>query len=155
MPLIESVTVGPARVESVVRVPPDMPLRTSSVPGLAVEILELLPGVRRHRCECDSARGVVAELADTEIAHLLEHIALEMMALAGSPRSLAGETRWDFAADGMRVFRVSIDYDDDLVALGALREAEKVVESLVCGKRDTIDVDAAVAHLLSVRATGV
>jgi len=129
--LVELVEVGPERIEAVVRVPSAAPSRTSAVPGLAERARELLPGLVRHTCENGSAHGIIAELADTETPHLLEHVAFELMALAGSPRSLRGETAWDFSADGRGVYRVRLGFDDDLVALGALREAVGVCEWLL------------------------
>ena len=129
--MVERVTVGAKRIDAIVRVPDERFMRTSAIPGLAEEILALFPGLLRHRCECGSAHGIAAELADTELAHLLEHVTLEIAALAGSPRTLAGETRWDFAADGRGVFRVSLDYDDDLVMLGALRGAAALLAALL------------------------
>ncbi len=139
---IERVAVGPERVEAQVRLGPGMPLRTSAAPGLADAVLSALPGIVRHRCWCGSARGVVAELADTEVPHLLEHAALEIMVVAGSPRSLEGRTSWDFAADGVGVFRVELEYDDDLVALAALAEAATAIDDLVAGTVDGIDIDS-------------
>jgi cyanophycin synthetase len=149
--IVQQVTVGAERVSALVRIVEGHPLRSSSVPGLAEDVLLMLPGLVRHRCECGSARGIVAELADTELPHLLEHVALELMALAGSPRSLRGETTWDFTADGHGVFRVALEYDDDLVALGALREAATVVNALVEGDDGAVDVVAAAARLARVR----
>jgi cyanophycin synthetase len=106
-------------------------MRTSVVPDLAEKALALLPGLARHTCENGFAHGIAAELADTETPHLLEHVAFELMALSGSPRSLRGETAWDFSADGRGVFRVRLGYDDDLVVLGALRAAVGVCEWLL------------------------
>lgn len=148
---IERVEVGPRSLEALVRVPEDASLRTSAAPGLADRAVGLLPGLRRHRCENGSAHGVLGELADTETPHLLEHIAFELMALAGSPRTLRGETVWDFAKDGPRTFRVRLEFDDDLVALGALREGVGVVEWLMAGRGDAPDIEAAVARLREVR----
>lgn len=150
---IERVTVGHSHVEALVRVPPGAAARTSAVPGLAAAALAALPGLGRHRCACGSARGIAAELADTETPHLLEHVALELMALAGSPRSLEGETRWDFAVDGPSVYHVRIGYDDDLVALGALREAAGIVETLLRAEPAGPAVDAAVTRLEAARRT--
>lgn len=140
------------------RIPCGSPMRTSAVPGLAETVIGLMPGLRRHRCECGSAHGIAAELADTEIAHLLEHVTLEIAALAGSPRTLAGETRWDFASDGRGVFRVSLEYDDDLAVLAALREGALLVASLLESEEDTADtgvgpwaVSAAVERVREVR----
>jgi hypothetical protein len=128
---VERIAVGAERITAHVRVAQGCALRTAAFPGIADSILELLPDLVRHRCECGSARGIVAELADTELPHLLEHVALELMARAGSPRSLRGETTWDFATDGRGVFRVSLEYDDDLVALAALREGTGIVNGLL------------------------
>lgn len=147
---VERVTVGPNRVEALLRADADEPGRTSAYPDLPRTALGLLPGLAMHPCENESGRRFVAELADTEIAHLFEHVALECMVLAGSPRTLAGETSWDFARDGRGVFRVILAYDDDLVALGALRLAEAVVAHLTSGA-PAPDVVAETARLQGLR----
>ena len=127
------VCVDQDRVEAIVRVPDPALVRTSRVPGLAERALGLLPGLRRHTCENGSAHGISAELGDTETPHLLEHLAVELMALSGSPRTLKGETSWDFSADGEGVYRVRLAYDHDLVALGALKAGAVIVDWLFAG----------------------
>lgn len=155
----ESVEVGPQVVDATVRVADPAFARTSAVPTLSPRALELLPGLRRHTCENGSAHGIAAELADTETPHLLEHVAFELMAMAGSPRTLRGETVWDFERDGAGVYHVRLAYDDDLVALGALKSATSVVEWLM----DTVaepdgltrpDLDAITRGLRVVRSPG-
>ena len=86
-------------------------MRTSEVPGLAAAAMGALPGLRGHRCDNGAGLTFADEVADTEIAHLLEHAALEVMAMAGASPSLRGLTSWDFAADGRGVFRVRVAYD--------------------------------------------
>ena len=156
----EQIDVGSTCVEVRVRVSEAALARTSAIPGLAGRALELLPGLRRHTCVNGSAHGIVAELADTETPHLLEHVAFELMALSGSPRELKGGTGWDFSADGVGVYRVRLAYDDDLVALGALKDGTEIVEWLfspadtaAVGERrlDRPDVDAIVASLKALR----
>ena len=150
--VIERVDVGPERIEAVVRVPVGSPAKTSAAPGLADRALELMPGLARHTCENGSPHGIVAELADTETPHLLEHVAFELMALSGSPRTLRGETAWDFSADGRGVYRVRLAFDDDLVALGSLREALAVCEWLLDpAPADKPDVSAIASRLRAVR----
>ena len=148
--VLERVDVGTHTVEAVVRVADSRLTRTSAVPGLAEAAVNALPGLRRHRCECGSARGIESELADTEAPHLLEHLALELMVLSGSPRSLGGETSWDFASDGRGVFRVRLDFDDDLVAIGALRHGTALANELLAGS-PAIDVEDAVRELRTLR----
>jgi Cyanophycin synthase-like N-terminal domain len=127
---IASVTVGPETVEAVLIFDSREPLRTSSFPGLPERALRLLPGLRGHRCDNGIGMTFPDEMADTEVAHLVEHAAVELMALSGSPTTLAGRTEWDFPTDGRGVFRVRLDYDDDLVAIGALKEAAGIVSWL-------------------------
>ncbi len=148
---IERVTVADGRAKALVCVSAGAPLRTSAYPGLPTAVRASLPGVARHTCVCGSARGIEAELDDTELPHLLEHVALELMALAGSPRSLAGETVWDFVTDGRGVFRVSVAYDDDLVALAALGEAAAFVNRLVAAPGDAPDPADYVARVAAAR----
>jgi hypothetical protein len=148
---IERVDVSPQRVEALVRVTEPGLVSTAAAPGLPGRALELLPGLARHTCENGSAHGYIAELADTETPHLLEHVACELMALSGSPRSLRAETRWDFSADGPGVFRVRLSYDDDLVALGALRHGVDVVEWLLCRPAEKPDIELIVSKLAALR----
>lgn len=127
---VESVSDG---IQATVRVSEPRWMRTSVQPTLAEECLALLPGLARHRCESGSAHGIVAELANTETPHLVEHVALELLALAGWPRDMRGRTRWDFARDGRGVFRVWIACDDMDVVTSALHAAVAIVTWLLDG----------------------
>ena len=100
---------------------------------MADAVLRALPGLSGHRCDNDSGATFRDELRDTELAHLAEHAALEVMAMAGSPDTLRGDTTWDFARDGRGVFRIRLRFDDDLVAIGALRFAVELVDALASG----------------------
>ena len=148
---VERVDVGPKRIDAVLRVLDRKHARTSAAPELSARVVELLPGLARHTCENGSAHGALAEFADTETAHLLEHVACELMALAGSPRTLRGETAWDFSADGPGVYHVRLDYDDDLVCLGALSNGVGVIEWLFDPAAEKPDVDRIVLELASLR----
>jgi hypothetical protein len=150
--IIEHVEVAPERVDATVRVVSQRYMRTSGFPETGRRALALLPGIERHRCECGASHGITAELADTETPHLLEHVALELMVLSGSPRTLRGDTRWDFKQDGPGTFHVLLDYDDDLAALGALKEGACIVEALL-QDAPAPDIEAAVARLREARST--
>ena len=148
--LIERVEVGPKRIEALVRAQPAL-ATTAVAPGLAERAIALLPGLVRHTCENGAGHGIAAELEATETAHLLEHVAVELMALAGSPRTLLAETTWDFAADGRHVYRVRMGYDVDVVALGALRAGCIIVDWLMGESAEKPDVGAIVAGLRKAR----
>ena len=148
---IERVEVGSDHIDALVRVMNPALARTSAVSGLAERALDLLPGLSRHSCENGTAHGIVAELADTETPHLLEHVVVECMALAGSPRSLHAETVWDFARDGRGVYHVRLAYDDDLVALASLRGAAGIVDWLMGQATEPPDVDTIVESARAAR----
>jgi len=148
--VLERVEVKTSAVEAVVRVTQPRFMRTADFPGIAEEALRLLPGLTRHRCVCGTSHGLDRELADTETPHMLEHVALELMALSGSSRELGGETVWDFAGDGRGVFRVRVGYDDELVALGALERGLRLVNALLVGS-PVPDSEREVAELRTVR----
>jgi cyanophycin synthetase len=152
---IERIDVGETRIEALVRVVDPRFDRTSAAPGLAERAVALLPGLARHTCENGTAHGMIAELADTETPHLLEHVACEIMSLAGSPRTLRAETVWDFNRDGRGVYRVRLGYDDDLVALASLRGASAVVDWLLdpgAAAETRPDVEAIVGTSAAARA---
>lgn len=124
------------RIDVEVRLRPDEPLRTT--PEVAARAVGLLPGLAHHSCENDAGRSFAEELADTEVAHLFEHVALELMAEGGSPRTLRGETTWDFERDGRGVFHVSLEYDDPRVCRRAIRAAAKVVRHALGSLRNPL-----------------
>ena len=148
---IDAVSVMADAVEALVVFEPGEPLRTSAHPLVVERALALLPGLRGHRCDNGEGRSLPDELADTEIAHLLEHAALEIAAMAGSPPTLRGLTSWDFRQDGRGVFRVRLAYDDDLVVLGALKAAERAVAWCVSGEGAAPDVEDEARRLRGVR----
>lgn len=152
--VVGRIDVDDERLEALVTVTDLTLMRTSSAPDVAARALTLLPGLARHSCENDRDLSFSREFRDTETPHLLEHITIELMALSGSPRSLRGRTSWDFALDGQGVFRVSIEYDDDIVALGALKESIGIVDWLMVGSDVLPDVASSVERLRRLRGIG-
>lgn len=130
---VESVSAGSDAIEAIVRFGPEEGLRTSDVFGFARSALAVLPGLKGHRCDNDTGATFADELNDTEIAHFIEHAALELMALAGSPDTLRGRTSWDFAADGRGVFHLTLEHDDRVTAEAALSFACEIAAALTDG----------------------
>ena len=149
--VIRSVEVGERVIEALVEVSDPMWRRTAGRDDLPARAIALLPGLERHTCENRAHARFRDELANTETAHFLEHVACELAALAGSPRSLRAETTWDFSADGEGVYRVRLGYDDDLVALWALKAALSLVEWCLRPTEDAPDVAALVARGRALR----
>ena len=147
---IERVTVGPERVDVVV-VTAEADARRRVGETAAARVLELLPALASHRCENHEGRAFVDEIAATEVPHLFEHVTLELMARAGSPRGLRGETSWDFRRDGRGIYHVSLQYDDDLVCLGAIKTACAMIGHVMDGA-PAPDVDADILRLKGIRS---
>lgn len=150
---VRSVTVCPDTIDVTVTVGDGDPLRTSADSAIPKRAIEALPGLLTHRCENDKHAAFAEELGDTEVPHLFEHVVLELMARSGSPRSLRGETSWDFRTHGRGVFRVSLEYDDDLVCLGAIKLAEQVME-FVLRAEDLPELPSEVERLAALRSQG-
>lgn len=128
--VLERLRTVPAGTEAVLRLTQSALRRTSALPGIAEKVLCRLPGIVRHRCESPKGLGVIGELADTESAHLLEHVALELLVRDGYPRAMAGRTTWDFGRDGQGVYRVFLGCEDSEAVRSALEEAGALVEQL-------------------------
>ncbi|MCE5191555.1 MAG: hypothetical protein LLG08_07340 [Actinomycetia bacterium] len=151
---VHSVTVCADRVDVIVDVGDAEALRTTSDSAIAERAVALLPGLDNHACRNGGDRTFSEEISDTEVPHLFEHVVMELMALAGSPRSLKGETSWDFKRDGHGIFRVSFEYDDDLVCLGAIKAASRVMGYLTGGE-PAPDTKAETARLRTLREVAV
>lgn len=129
--IVTSLTVFSDRVEALVHV--DGPLRTTAYPGLAERALAWMPALATHACDNPAASSFADELSDTELPHLAEHIALDLIRRAGVRGRLRGDTSWDFERDGAETFRMMLDCPDDAVALGALKAAIGAVDALAHG----------------------
>ena len=126
---------------------------------VAGRICALLPNLPNHLC-VNNEKGprLADELCGTELAHLLEHVVIELQgqAYAGmNPRpQLYGHTSWleelaDTSARGIAVMRVTVTFQDDLVALQALTQAALLV-NWACGESlQAPDMQAVIARIRS------
>src|SRR4051812_33424357 len=102
---------------------------TNLVPGLTESLLDLLPGVGRHRCSLKVRGGFERRLREgTWMGHVAEHVALELQTLAGS-RAVRGKTRSVKGKPG--VYNVMFAYNEEKVGLMAGRIALELVDALL------------------------
>lgn len=144
--LVRLESLGPidGGVEARILVDPGR-MRTSQVPGLSERMLSALPGLGSHECVNGAGRTFPEEAGDTEVAHLLEHVALELLR-RGASRMPRGGTRWDFAEDGRGSFTVTLLHEDAEKCALALREAVRVLSAAVRGDA-VLAADAAIEFL--------
>ncbi len=105
---------------------PSSRLGTPFIEGL----LALLPGLREHGCSYGEAGGFVRRLTEDEgtwMGHILEHVAIELQALAGQHVSF-GKTR---GADLPGLYHVVFEYEQQTVGLEAAAFAMRLLRSLL------------------------
>ena len=86
-----------------------------------------LPDLRRHRCDNGRHRSFYTEAQDTEVAHLLEHVLIELLANAGQERArIQGATNLDEAPARYRV-RVS-GWNNAVQAEECIEKAAQLLE---------------------------
>lgn len=143
--VVERLGVRRGSVEAILRVSPDHRL-TSSVPGFASSLLVALPNLASHACLAPQGAtlDIRAELADTETAHAVEHVALELLRgspVVGGDRAIPGHTAWGREEFGEDRFRVRLGIDHDVAGTSAFVLAVRVVNAALTGD----DVVTAVA----------
>lgn len=116
------VTVGPKKLTARVLVNPGMPLYTSQDVEATARVYYLAPAIADHLCLGDAGTRFQDCMGNTELAHLLEHLTVEIMdetGLADGPST--GRTRNVTGDD--RLFDVEVSCPDDALAVGALSSA--------------------------------
>ena len=145
---IKKVTIGPRNLDAEVEVAPSAPLMTSDDPEGTERVLELIPELSDHLCLGDSSSSFGDVIGDTELAHLLEHVTVELLArtdLAGDVSS--GQTTG--LAD--RLYKISLACPDDVLVAGALSSAAWILQWAYAGGGDPRpDVDAIASGLVSL-----
>ena len=71
-------------------------------------------------------------LARTSLPHALEHLVIDLQAAnpaCASDATFVGTTEWLSKRDGLA--RVTVNFTDDLIALGALKDALALLEGTV------------------------
>lgn len=103
---------------------------TTTLPDFAAALVQSIPSLSEHHCTRGRRGGFVERLHEgTYLGHVIEHVALELQALAGMP-VVYGKTR-RVGASG--VFNVIIEYQCEEAALYAAKAAVVVVDGLLDG----------------------
>lgn len=116
------ITVGPDRLTARVLVNPGAPVRTSEDIEGTARVYYLAPGIATHACLGDAGEHFQDCMADTELAHLLEHLTVEIMKQTGLAGDVvSGRTR--SVPEDERLFDVELSCPDDALTVGALSSA--------------------------------
>ncbi len=116
---------------------------SNAIPGFIEALLAAVPTFHEHRCSPGYVGGFVERLwGGTYMAHIVEHLAIELQCLAGLPVGF-GKAR--MVVGRPRHYRVLFAYVTERVAEAALNLAIEYLTALAAGKPAT--VDAGVAQL--------
>lgn len=119
---ILKVTVGPKKLTARVLVNPGMPLMTSEDVEATARVYYLAPAIAEHMCLGDAGSKFQDCMGHTELAHLLEHLTVEIMNETGLVDGISsGRTRGVMGDE--RLFDVEVSCPDDALAVGALSSA--------------------------------
>lgn len=142
---IQKVTVGPRALDANVRIAPEAPFYTSDDAEGTERVLGLMPELSSHLCLGDADGSFGNVVRDTEVAHLLEHVTVELVARTGlAGRVSSGQTTQLDAS----TFRIRLDCPDDVLVTGALSSAEWILEWAYSGGGEpTPNVEAIVEGL--------
>jgi len=102
---------------------------SNRIPGLPQRLERWLPGLVEHRCSYGERGGFLRRLHEgTWPAHILEHVAVELQALAGAPDAGFGRAR-ETSTPG--VYRVVIRAFQEQTARAALAAARDLVMAAI------------------------
>jgi len=115
---------------------------SDSLPGFNDRLMSWLPTMIEHRCSIGERGGFFQRLRDgTYPAHILEHVAIELQTLAGTPVGF-GKAR-ETSEEG--VYKVVMRYRDEQLARACLFAARELVLAAIYDR--PYDVKAEVARL--------
>ncbi|MBU0753044.1 MAG: cyanophycin synthetase [Gammaproteobacteria bacterium] len=118
-------------------------LPSNLLPGFTDRLVAMLPGLDVHRCGVGEPGGFILRLREgTWLAHVLEHVTIELQNLAGS-RVGFGKARQ--TAEGSGIYKVAVRARDEQVGRAAIAAARELILAAVDDL--SFDLAATVAEL--------
>ncbi len=142
---IKRIEIGPKYLTARVRVATAAPLMTSEDLEGTTRIYRLLPHIIEHVCLGDSGETFKDVMGDTEIAHLLEHVTVEILAQT----NIAGDVTYGrtFAVEGEpRTYDIEFPCPDDALVIGALSSAAWILQWAFTGGGEPMPDVLATVH---------
>ncbi|HSS49345.1 MAG TPA: cyanophycin synthetase, partial [Thermoanaerobaculia bacterium] len=104
---------------------------TAKLPGFSDRLVKLIPTLAEHTCSYGEPGGFVRRLHEddgTWLGHVMEHVALELQCLAGTPVTF-GKTRGHGLPPGQ--YHVVYSFEEEPVGLAAGRLAMRLIHHLL------------------------
>ncbi len=149
---IQKVVIGPDAFRATVRVAEGVPLSTSENVEATARVYWLLPEIADHVCVGDGGETFRDVMGDTNIAHLMEHVTLELLARTNMAGDLSNaRTR---ATDVDRVYEIELACPDDVLVASALSSAGWIIQWAfgAADEENKPNIDAIVAGIVNLTA---
>lgn len=150
---IEKIMVGAEKLTARIVVNEGLPTMTSEDIEATARVYYLAPEIAHHLCLGDAGREFQDCMHETEVAHLLEHLSVEIMRETGLARDIScGRTRR--VPDEDRTFEVELSCSDDTLTIGALSSATFMMDwAFLHGNAPAPDFPGTVAALRNLVLT--
>ena len=154
MKIVEILFYDRNRVKLVVEMSDPNRYSTEHAPHIPRLLFKLFPHLAKHRCDNDNGYTFRKESRSTEIPHLFEHLIIELQGQVQKSRILKGETQWNWRIDPRGRFHVYVDYENEMLVLGAIRLAERIINALDDRHADDINIEAEIEKLRELAHLG-
>ncbi len=122
---------------------------TNELEGFTDALLELIPSLEEHRCSEDERGGLIKRMLEgTLLGHVIEHVALELQYIAGMEVGF-GKT---IDTDAPGVYQVIFSYWVEEAGIAAGERAIDVVNAILEGRGDEIDLEGVIRELEDIGA---
>lgn len=140
------------RATLIVEIPDTEPFTTAECPHIPRILFNLLPQMASQRCFNEAGHSFRREALATEIPHLFEHVIIEIQnqVRRGIGVPFTGETHWNWTTDPRGRFYVTVDYDNEIVALSAIRLAENILSAVDSRDIARIDMPREISRLREI-----
>jgi cyanophycin synthetase len=112
---------------------------TGKLPGFSARLVELIPSLAEHGCSYGEDGGFILRMNEEEgtwLGHVLEHVAIELQVLAGTPVTF-GKTRSNGLPAGQ--YYVVYSYVEEAVGIAAGELALRTIRHLLPPEREDYD----------------
>lgn len=141
------VAVAPKHFTARVTIANGGPLMTDEDLVGTTHVYNLLPQIVDHACLGDSGETFRDVMGSTEVAHLLEHVTIELMARTGLGGDVSCGRTWEVTGEP-RTYDVQLACPDDVLVASALSSAAWILQWAYSGGADPKpDVEAIVSGI--------
>lgn len=149
---IQKVVVGPEYLTATVQLADDAPRRTSEDLEGTTRIYNLMPTIIGQACVGDVSATFRDVMGDTELAHLMEHVTIELISRTNLADRITTGRTWPIDQD-KGLYSIQLTCVDDVLVAGALSSAAWIIDwAFTGGVGPEPDIDATVNGLTGLIA---